>query len=168
MPPAGSEARSPERNTVWIRPRRLRAFATVSGLALCVLYLAGWFALPASLRAEFTDFQVLTLLVFLAAALTVLWALASSSVRADTEGLRVRNALRVHVLPWARVHAIVLRRGDPWAFVLLNPADGSPFTPDLDAEKRALMGIQRNDGERAIREVAELRSLLRQYGQHAP
>ena len=36
-------------------------------------------------------------------------------------GLRVRNGLRVHHVPWARVHRIVMRPGDAWAFALLRP-----------------------------------------------
>jgi hypothetical protein len=42
-------------------------------------------------------------------------------VRADADGLRVRNGLRVHHVPWARVHRVVMRPGDAWAFALLVP-----------------------------------------------
>ena len=89
--------------------------------------------------------------------LLIILAAAASSVRADASGLRVRNGFRVHQLPWARVHQVILRPGDPWAFVLLTPADGRPFTADLDAEKRALLGVQGHDGEFAQRAVTELR-----------
>ena len=73
-------------------------------------------------------------------------AAAASYVRADAEGLRFRNGLRSHQVPWARVHKIMLRRGDPWAMLLMTPADGRAFSVDLDAEKRQLMGIQAGDG----------------------
>ena len=69
-------------------------------------------------------------------------ALASSYVRADASGLRIRNGLRVHAVPWDRVHKIILRPGDPWALLLITPEDGRPFEADIDAEKRQLMGIQ--------------------------
>jgi hypothetical protein len=60
-------------------------------------------------------------------------------------------------VPWARVHKIILRPGDPWALLLMTPSDGRPFEVDLDAERRQLMGIQRVDGELATAAVNELR-----------
>jgi len=89
--------------------------------------------------------------------------LASSYVRADGSGLRIRNALRVHLVPWERVHKIILRPGDPWAQLLLNPADGSPFEADMDADKRQLMGIQAVDRPLATAAVNELRVRHRRF-----
>ena len=89
--------------------------------------------------------------------------LASSYVRADSTGLRYRNGLRVHAVPWARVHKIILRQGDPWALLLMTPADGQPFEADLDAERRQLMGIQRVDGKLATAAVNELRLRHRRF-----
>ena len=94
-------------------------------------------------------------------------ALASSYVRADATGLRIRNGLRVYAVPWARVHKIILRPGDPWALVLLTPADGRPFEADFDAEKRQLMGIQAVDRRLATAAVNELRVRHRRF-QAAP
>ena len=69
------------------------------------------------------------------------------------------------VLWWRSLHQppTVLRPGDPWAIVLLLPDDGSAFEVDLDAEKRQLMGIQANDGERARLAVQQLRQLQRRF-----
>lgn len=143
------------------RPRRLRVLAWVMSLALCGLVVLGWTALPAHLRELFTVSQLLTLLGVLVVLELVIVSIAASYVRVDDHGLRLRNGLRSHVVSWDRVHKIMLRPGDPWALLLLRPADGTPFEVDLDAEKRQLMGIQANDGDASQRAVETLRSRLR-------
>lgn len=138
------------------RPGRLIVTAAGFSLLLIVLCAVGWIFLPPHLKAGFTGLQLATLVLILAALIFVMAALAASSVRADADGLRIRNALRTYDVPWSRVHKIMLRQGDPWAMVLLKPADGRPFEVDLDADKRQLMGIQRSDGARAQRAVQDL------------
>ena len=145
------------------RPYRLRILVVVSVTLLLVLSLTFWIAMPAEIRALFTLSQRLTLVAVLAALLLGTVATATSYVRADADGLRFRNGLRTHQVPWARVHKILLRRGDPWAQLLITPDDGSPFSVDLDAERRQLMGIQAGDGARAERAVEELRLRHRAY-----
>lgn len=132
-------------------------------VALCALTAIGWFLLPADVRALFTVSQLLTLLAVLAFLIAVMLALASSYVRADATGLRIRNGLRVHAVPWERVHKIILRPGDPWALLLLRPADGRPFEADLEADKRQMMGIQAVDGQLATAAVNELRVRHRRF-----
>lgn len=150
-------------STLVIRPRRLRRIAVLIAVALAGLTAFGWFALPVEIRVLFTLSQRLTLLGVLAFLVLVMLALAMSVVRADADGLWFRNGLRTHRVPWDRVHQIILRRGDPWAFVLLTPADGTPFTVDLDAEKRQLMAVQYGDGAAAQIGVEELRRRQRYY-----
>jgi hypothetical protein len=159
--PAAPDAVPP--TTLVIRPRRLRVVAGLFAAALAVLTLYGWFALPSEIRVLFTLSQRLTLLAVLAVLVLVMVSLAMSVVRADADGLWFRNGLRTHTVPWNRVHQIILRRGDPWAFVLLTPADGRPFTADLDAEKRQLMALQYGDGAAAQVGVEELRRRQRYY-----
>jgi len=149
--------------TLVIRPRRLRRIAVLLAIALAGLTAFGWFALPAEIRVLFTLSQRLTLLGVLGFLVLVMVALAMSVVRADADGLWFRNGLRTHQVPWDRVHQVILRRGDPWAFVLLTPADGTPFTADLDAEKRQLMAVQYGDGAAAQIGVEELRRRQRYY-----
>ena len=156
MPPVAAE---PYR----ARPHRLRVLAGVAVPALVVSSALFWIAMPAEIRVLFTVSQLLTLLAVVAVLILIIVAAAASYVRADVEGLRFRNGLRTHQVPWARVHKILLRRGDPWAQLLLTPADGSPFEVDLDAEKRQLMGIQAGDGVRAQQAVEELRLRHRAY-----
>jgi hypothetical protein len=142
---------------VTFRPRLLRIMVIVAAVGLLALTAVGWFALPVPIRVLFTLSQRLTLLAVLALLIFVIAAAASSYVRADAAGLKLRNGLRTYEVPWARVHKIVLRRGDPWALLLLKPADGSQFRVDLDAERRILMGIQASDGAAAESAVEELR-----------
>lgn len=145
------------------RPHRVRVIAIIATLALCLLTAIGWFLLPAEVRGLFTLSQRLTLLGVLALLVVGMMALASSYVRADANGLRIRNGLRVHAVPWGSVHKIILRPGDPWALLLITPADGRPFQADLDAEKRQLMGIQTVDGLVAKAAVNELRGRHRRF-----
>ena len=145
------------------RPHRVRVIAIIATLALCLLTAIGWFLLPAEVRGLFTLSQRLTLLGVLALLVVGMMALASSYVRADASGLRIRNGLRVHAVPWGSVHKIILRPGDPWALLLITPADGQPFQADLDAEKRQLMGIQTVDGLLAKAAVNELRGRHRRF-----
>jgi hypothetical protein len=145
------------------RPHRVRVITIIATLALCLLTAIGWFLLPAEIQALFTLSQRLTLLGVLALLIVGMFALASSYVRADSDGLRIRNGLRVHAVPWGRVHKIILRSGDPWALLLITPEDGRPFEADVDAEKRQLMGIQAVDGPLAKAAVNELRVRHRRF-----
>ncbi|MFL6026500.1 MAG: PH domain-containing protein [Friedmanniella sp.] len=139
-----------------LRPRRLRIAAVVMALALVAITVLGWLALPREIRVLFTLSQRLTLLTLLGFLLLVMGALALSYVRADREGLRFRNGLRTHTVSWARVQAVILRPGDPWAYLLLLPPDGRRVSTDLDVEKRQLMGIQAGDGATARAAVEAL------------
>ena len=147
---------------VVFKPRRLRFVGIVVAFALVALTFYGWFALPREIRVLFTVSQLLTLLGFLGVIVLVVLGVAASSVRADADGLRVRNGLRVHHVPWARVHRVVMRPGDAWAFALLRPEGVSDeaFSADLDTQKRYLVGIQSGDGAYAQEAVTELRRRL--------
>jgi hypothetical protein len=145
------------------RPRRVRMIAIITSIALCVIAAIGWLLLPAEIRTQFPLTHRLALLVILAFPIAVMAILASSYVRADESGLKIRNALRIHLVPWGRVHKIILRPGDPWAQLLLKPVDGRPFEADLDADKRQLMGIQAVDGALATAAVNELRVRHRRF-----
>ena len=145
------------------RPRRVRMIAIIASLVLCILAAIGWLLLPAEIRALFPLSHRLALLGILAFPIAVMAILASSYVRADGSGLRIRNALRVHAVPWERIHKIILRPGDPWAQLLLKHADGRTFEADLDADRRQLMGIQMVDGPLAAAAVNELRARHRRF-----
>jgi hypothetical protein len=152
-----------DHNAYVARPRRVRMIAIIASVALCILFAIGWLLLPADIRALFPITHRLALLLILAFPIVIMAILAGSYVRADESGLRIRNALRTHSVPWERVHKIILRPGDPWAQLLLKPADDRTFEADLDAEKRQLMGIQAVDGPLATAAVNELRVRHRRF-----
>lgn len=146
-----------------VRPHVVRVITIITSVVLCAMAALGWFLLPREIRVLFTVPQLLTLLGILALLILGMVALGSSYVRADATGLRYRNGLRVHAVPWARVHKIILRPGDPWALLLIAPSDGRSFEVDLDADRRQLMGIQRVDGKLATAAVNELRLRHRRF-----
>ena len=76
-------------------------------------------------------------------------ALTRSRVVADEEGVRVRNVLNERHFPWQVVRAVRMDDGAPWASLDLQ-----------DDDTVALLGIQSNDGERAVDAVLTLRRLL--------
>jgi hypothetical protein len=69
-----------------------------------------------------------------------------SNVRADDEGLLIRNGLRTHRIGWQQIEGFRFTAHDPWAYVLFEEDPGS----------RPLMAVQRVDGERARSFVGEL------------
>lgn len=143
-------------DTVTFRPTRLRLMAGLFSIGMTVLSFVGWILLPTEITDTVTPFQAITLLLVLAVMIFVMLSIAASMVRADGDGLRIRNGLRTHDVPWSRVHKLIMRDGDPWAYALLTPEDGRPFVADLDAERLMLMGIQANDRAAALRAIGEL------------
>lgn len=104
-----------------------------------------WVSLPAEVRADFTTFQRLTLLVVFGTILALLYAVFRTSVLADEQGLTVINGFHAQQLSWPEVVRISLSDGRPWA--LLDLTDGSTV---------AMMALQTADGDRARTSVREL------------
>ncbi|GAB3924874.1 hypothetical protein GCM10011575_04410 [Microlunatus endophyticus] len=136
-------------------PRRMRIVGSIFSAALVVIAFGGWIALPASLRAQFTTSELITLLLVLIAIVGIIMSVAMSVVRADHQGLTIRNALRTHRIGWQQVHNLVYRNGDPWPTLLINNRD--------DPDKIMLIAIQRTDHERADEAVAGLRRLYAEF-----
>ncbi|MCU1593621.1 MAG: hypothetical protein JWO12_1013 [Frankiales bacterium] len=74
-------------------------------------------------------------------------------VRADVQGLWVRNVLGERYFPWGVVAGVELRDGAPWAQLVLQ-----------DDDTVALLAVQSNDGNAAVDAVLALRRLLRDSG----
>ena len=75
--------------------------------------------------------------------------LGRSRVDADADGIRVRNILGRHELPWTAVKAVRFDRNSPWASLLLTNDD-----------ELALLAVQAGDRMRAVAAVEGLRALL--------
>ncbi|MFT3833549.1 MAG: PH domain-containing protein [Micropruina sp.] len=140
---------------ITFRPRAAMRMAVSLSASLVFASVLGWTMTPVYVRNLFTPVQVLTLLAFLAIMIVTALALGFSYVRADDDGLTLRNGVRTHLVPWAEIKAFRYRDGDPWPFVVVRGA----------IEQRPLLGIQRSDRDLAHEHVADLRARLAQaYG----
>lgn len=72
-------------------------------------------------------------------------------VRADEQGVWVRNSLGERFFPWALVVGVHLPTGATWAQLELH-----------DDETVALLAVQTSDGDRAVDVVLALRKLLQE------
>ena len=75
-------------------------------------------------------------------------ALGRSRVDADAEGVRIRNIVVRHELPWTAVRAVTFPRTSAWATLQLENDD-----------EIALLAVQAADEERAVQAVNALRAL---------
>ena len=120
--------------------------------------MAPWLpVMPIDVRDQFTNFQKGTVIAMMLVALVIGHALSRCRVDADEDGLTVVNGYRSHQLDWNQVVAVTLRPGNPWA--LLDLSDGTT---------RAAMGIQGSDGNRARRQVQQLRALVEAHAGSEP
>jgi Bacterial PH domain len=136
------------------RPVRLRRISAVAAAAVLVVFSVIAVLLPAgSTGAVFgrADQVAMAGIGVLIAAGVLL--LGRPALAADARGLRVRNIIGEHDIPWAVVRAVSFRDGSPWASLDL-----------VDDEEVALMAVQAADGERAVRVVRALRLLHERYG----
>ncbi len=97
-------------------------------------------------------------MVFLGGMLaTAVLGFTRARVRADVHGVRIRNVLGEKLIPWQVVRAVRMDDGASWASLDLH-----------DDETVALLGIQSNDGDRAVEAVLGLRALLAESRRGAP
>lgn len=107
-------------------PLRLRIVGVTLTVAVVVGTVVGWIALPTHLRAQFTPFQLATLVALLLAVLVVIGSVSFSYVEAGPKGLVFRNGLRTHRVTWDRVTRVSYRNGEPWASVWVMPGHPGP------------------------------------------
>jgi Bacterial PH domain len=132
-------------------PRRMRLVcAVVAAVVLVVTVVVG--ALLKSSSTGVVSFHtsdqvaMIVLGVLLAAGILLL---GRPRVDADDSGVRVRNILGSHDLPWAAVRSVRFDRSSPWATLLL-----------VTGEEVAVLAVQAADRERAVAAVEGLRALL--------
>ncbi len=142
-------------DTAWefeAHPHMLRRQASIWTIVMGGSMLFGWFALPASIRDLFNGFQIATLVFFVAVMLGIVWAVALSYVKAGPAGLKFRNLVTTHEVPWSEVAMVRMSNADHWAFVEL-----------ADTSDRPVLGIQRSDGRLAQEQFNELDAVSRKY-----
>jgi hypothetical protein len=131
------------------RPFGVRIAIYSLGGLLGVTAVVMWFAFTPHIRAEFTWYQVATIIVLGLMFYAAGYALARSRLVARQEGLTIVNGYKTRRFDWNEVLAVTLRQGSPWA--VLDLSDGTSVPA---------MGIQGSDGRRAARQVAEVRALI--------
>jgi hypothetical protein len=132
-------------------PRRLRiACAATAAVVVAVMVVVG--VLLKSTATGVVNFRtsdqvaMVGLGVLLGAGILLL---GRSRVDADVDGVRVRNILGRHELPWSVVRAVRFDRNSAWASLLLTNDD-----------EIAVLAVQAGDRMRAVRAVEGLRALL--------
>lgn len=133
------------------RPHRLTRVCWALGVFVVVVFAAVGAGLrggtPGDAQFQLADQVAMTLLgVALAAGLLLL---TRPRVVADESGVAVRNVLGFTRFPWEVVTAVRMDDGASWASLELQ-----------DDDTVALLGVQSNDGERAVEAVLGLRRLL--------
>ena len=141
----------PAPRPVSVVPRRLRVICVLAAIAIVTVMTVVAVLLKSSTTgvvAFQTADQVAMMGLGLAMGAAVLWV-ARPRVDADARGIRVRNVLGDHELPWSVVRAVLFDRHSPWATLLLSNGD-----------ELAVLAVQAADKERAAVAVEALRALL--------
>ncbi|HEX7660888.1 MAG TPA: PH domain-containing protein [Pseudonocardiaceae bacterium] len=139
--------------TLVVRPHRLRQIAIPVAVALFAVFLVCAILLPDKYTGVYFTLsdQVSMALIGVLLACGVL-LLARPRVRADADGVEVRNLLFGQKVPWDVIGAVTFPDGAPWARLELPEFEYIP-----------LVAIQAFDGGRAVVAIRELRALHRQY-----
>jgi peptidoglycan/LPS O-acetylase OafA/YrhL len=138
-----------------VRPRRARVVAVVSAVVLIAVFTVIALLLretPTGVYFRISDQVAMVLLGVLLAGAALLFA--RPRLRADADGVEVRNLLFARRLPWDVVLAVSFPDGTPWARLELP-----------DDEYVAVLAIQAADRQHAVRALRSLRTL---HAEHAP
>jgi hypothetical protein len=140
-------------------PRRMRILCGAVAVFVVVLCVVGGVFLKSSSTPGVMEFrtsdQVAVAVLGVLVGVGVL-LLARPRVDADVSGIRVRNILATHVLPWTFVRSLRFDPSSPWATLFLE-----------NGEELAVLALQATDKERAAVAVEGLRALLLE-GKPAP
>jgi hypothetical protein len=152
-PKSGTVGTSDGELPLVIRPVRVRWVAWVCATVLVgVMTAAAALLRSASTGVYFrTADQVAMVLLGLLMALGIL-ALTLARVRADADGVEVRNLLVTRRLPWSQVLEVSFPDGSRWARLELPDDEYLPVT-----------AIQLVDGPRAVTAIRQLRALHTKY-----
>ena len=140
------------RETVEFRPKRIRWVAGFSAAAVVILFTLLSFGLHGSTgfdnsgsfqRGDQTAMIGLGVLIGLG-----ILAFARPRVRADADGIKIRNVIGGYDLPWSVVRAVRFDRNLPWATLDLE-----------DDEQISVHALQAADKEYAVEGVRALRAL---------
>ena len=134
-----------------IRPRRAMIMCTVLAVALLAVFVVVAILLrtgDTGVRFQRSDQAAMVGIGILLACGVLLFAIAR--VRADAEGIEVRNVLITRRFAWSDVLSVSFPDGASWARLELP-----------DDEYHAVMAVQAVDRDRAVEAVRALRKLHR-------
>jgi hypothetical protein len=134
-----------------VRPHKVRQVVIPVAVLLVVIFVVFAFTLNGAstgVHLGISD-KVSLGVVGLVLACGVL-LLARPKVRADADGVEVRNLLFGRTVPWQEIKGVSFPDGAPWARLEL-PSD--EYVP--------VVAIQAADGERAVSAIRELRAWYR-------
>ncbi len=144
-----SAAGRPTTETVVVRARKTMIVAWVCAVAVLTLFVV----VAVLLRTSYTGVyfrladQIAMVMIGALIAGGVL-LLARPRVRADADGIEVRNVLVTRTLPWDVVERVAFPDGAAWARLELI---GDDYLP--------MMAIQAVDGQRAVDGIRRVRAL---------
>jgi hypothetical protein len=136
---------------VVVRPRKVRRVAIPIAILLIVVFaLVGTLLrnTPTGVVFNLSDQIAMGVLGLLLASGVML--LTRPRLRADADGLEVRNIIGTQRIPWQLVQGVTFPDGAPWARVEL-PED--EYVP--------IMAVQATDGDHAVTAMRSLRELRR-------
>jgi hypothetical protein len=137
-------------STVSAVPRQLRVICAIAAAVVVAVALVAALTLKSASTGvvDFrTDDQIAIFGLGLVLAAGIM-ALGRSRVDADAEGIRVRNVVVRHELPWTAVRAVSFGRKSSCATLQLENDD-----------EISLLAVRAGDQERAVRAVEGLRAL---------
>ena len=148
-PVAAPDHDVPAHEVVVVRPRKMLIASWVGAVVTVALFVAIAVVLradPTGVYFRVADQVALVLLgLFIAGGLLLL---ARPRVRADAEGIEVRNILVTRRLPWSLVLRVAFPDGASWARLDLP-----------DDEYLPVLAIQAVDGQRAVDAISRVRAL---------
>ncbi len=158
--PDGGDPATPGSSPVLfqVRPRRITILAVVSATVVVVAMVVVSVLLLQSeegVRFRVAD-QIGIIGIGLVLAGLILTA-ARPRLRVDATGVRVRNVLAEHFVPWSLILRIGYPQGSPWAQLVMP-----------DDEVKPVMAIQAMDRARAVRALETVRELQARYGPPPP
>jgi len=150
----GGVPAEPTASPVSAVPRRLRLITALAAAGLVVVMTVVAILLKSSTTGVVsfqTSDQVAMVGLGLAMGAGVL-LVGRSRADADADGIRVRNVLMNHEVPWSLVRSVRFDEHSPWATLLLTNDD-----------ELAVSAVQAADGTRALVAVRGLRALLAEH-----
>jgi hypothetical protein len=131
------------------RPVKLTRVCWGVAALVMVVFTAVAVALRGDGEAQFRLADQIAMVFLGGLVATGVLAFTRARVVADAQGVRVRNVLGEKLFPWQVVREVRMDDGASWASLELQ-----------DDDTVALLGIQYNDGDRAVDAVLALRALL--------